>query len=201
MKNLNLILNGVLLIAVAVLFYLNRASGAPKAASAAGITGDVKIAYITSDSVLKHYDYLKDEQKKFDDKGKDIENDLKKRAQGLQSEIESYQRNVNSMTIGQAKAVEEDLGKKQQNFEMYRERVTQEVLADQDKLNKALYDKVTAFLKDYCSEKGYHIVLKFNSSSDLLYANQALDISKDVIAGLNEAYRKESGKLKTGEKK
>jgi outer membrane protein len=201
MKNISLILNAVLLVAVAVLFYLHFSAGAPAGASAAGITGDVKIAYINSDSVLKQYDYLKAEQEKFDAKGKKIEDDLKNRAQSLQTEIESYQRNVNSMTIGQAKAVEEDLGKKQQNFEMYRERVTQELLADQDKLNKALYDKVTTFLKDFGNKKGYHMVLKFNTASDLLYATDALDISKDVVAGLNEAYRQESGKLKAEEKK
>ncbi len=201
MKNISLILNAVLLVAVAVLFYLHFSAGAPADVSAAGITGDVKIAYINSDSVLKQYDYLKAEQEKFDAKGKKIEDDLKNRAQSLQTEIESYQRNVNSMTIGQAKAIEEDLGKKQQNFEMYRERVTQELLADQDKLNKALYDKVTAFLKDYGNKKGYHMVLKFNTASDVLYATDALDISKDVVAGLNEAYRQESGKLKAAEKK
>jgi outer membrane protein len=201
MKNISLILNAVLLVAVAVLFYFHFSAGSSADVSAAGITGDVKIAYINSDSVLKQYDYLKAEQEKFDAKGKKIEDDLKNRAQSLQTEIESYQRNVNSMTIGQAKAVEEDLGKKQQNFEMYRERVTQELLADQDKLNKALYDKVTTFLKDFGNKKGYHMVLKFNTASDLLYATDALDISKDVVAGLNEAYRQESGKLKAEEKK
>jgi hypothetical protein len=45
------------------------------------------------------------------------------------------------------------------------------------------------------------MVLKFNTASDLLYATDALDISKDVVAGLNEAYRQESGKLKAEEKK
>ena len=72
MKNISLILNAVLLVAVAVLFYLHFSAGAPADVSAAGITGDVKIAYINSDSVLKQYDYLKAEQEKFDAKGKVI---------------------------------------------------------------------------------------------------------------------------------
>ena len=41
MKNISLILNAVLLVAVAVLFYLHFSAGAPADVSAAGITGDV----------------------------------------------------------------------------------------------------------------------------------------------------------------
>lgn len=201
MKNLSIYLNVVLLVAVGALYFIHFSS-APTVSAPAGPSGDgLKIAYIQSDTVLKHYDYLKAEQDKFDEKGKKIEQDMKNRAQSLQTEIQAYQQNVNNMTIGQAKAVEEDLGKKQQNFELYRERATQELMTEQDKLNKALYDKVTAFLKDFGTKNGYHVVLKFNTASDVLFANDALDISRQVIEGLNDEYRKETGKLKTPEKK
>lgn len=201
MKNLSLYLNVVLLVAVGALYFIHFSSS-PSATSPTGPSGDgLKIAYIQADTVLKHYDYLKAEQEKFDEKGKKIEQDMKNRAQSLQTEIQAYQQNVNNMTIGQAKAVEEDLGKKQQNFELYRERATQELMSEQDKLNKALYDKVTAFLKDYGTKNGYHVVLKYNTASDVLFANDALDISRQVIEGLNDEYRKESGKLKAPEKK
>jgi len=197
MKNISLVLNGVLLVAVVILYVLQfSGSSSPKVAPA-GAAGDLKIAFIQSDSVLKHYDYLKAAQGKFEEKGKKLEQEMKGRAQSLQSEIESYQRNVNNMTIGQAKAVEEDLGKKQQNFELYRERVSQELMAEQDKINQELYQKVTDFLKEYGAANGLHVVLKFSNTSDLLYGAEPLDISKQVVEGLNEAYRKESGKLKT----
>ena len=196
MKNLSLALNAVLLVAVVILYVLHFSgtSGAP--AAPVGTSGEIKIAYINSDSVLKNYDYLKAAQGKFEEKGKKLEQEMKGRAQSLQTEIESYQRNVNNMTIGQAKAVEEDLGKKQQNFELYRERVSQELMGEQDKINQELYTKVTDFLKEYGAANGLHVVFKFSNTSDVLYGAEALDISKQVVEGLNESYRKESGKLK-----
>ena len=196
MKNLSLILNVVLLVAVLILYVLHFSGDQKPAANASGMAADLKIAYINSDTVLKHYEYLKAAQGKFEEKGKKLEQEMKSRAQSLQSEIESYQRNVNNMTIGQAKAVEEDLGKKQQNFELYRERVSQELMVEQDKINQELYTKVTDYLKEYGSANGLHVVLKFSNTSDVLYGAEPLDISKQVIEGLNEAYRKESGKLK-----
>ena len=200
MKNLSLLLNGVLAVAVIILYVLHFGGGnSAPVASVAGAADGLKIAYINSDSVLKNFEYLEAAQGKFEEKGKKLEQEMKTRAQSLQSEIESYQRNVNNMTIGQAKAVEEDLGKKQQNFELYRERASQELLAEQEKINQELYQKVTDFLKEYGAANGLHLVLKYSNTSDVLYGAEPLDISKQVVEGLNEAYRKESGKLKNPE--
>ena len=192
MKNISLILNIVLLVAVSVLFYLQFSGKGPTDESSSTETfGDLKIAYINSDSVLKNYEYLKASAEILEAKKKKVEQDYVNRAQSLQNEIAAYQRNVNNLTIGQVRAVEEDLGKKQQNLQLYEQSITQDLMNDQNKLNKELYDRVTAFLKKYGQGKGLQVVLKLDPSSDVLYGGEALDITKDVIAGLNEAYQAE----------
>ena len=191
MKNLSLALNGVLLLAVAILYYLHFST--PKSQKATGTfdTKDLKITYLNSDTVLKYYDYFKVNRDRLEAKGKRLDQDLKSRAQGLQNEIESYQRNASNLTIGQARTVEEDLGRKRQNLQLYQESLSQEMQVDQDKMTKDLYDRVTSYLKVYGQERGLQVVLKFDASSDLLYAHDSLDISKDVIKGLNEIYKAE----------
>lgn len=194
MKNLSLVLNIVLLVAVAVLFFLHFSG--PKTESATGTsaaTGDLKIAYINSDSVLKYYDYLKVSKQQLEEKTKKMDQEYRNRAMGLQNEIQAYQRNVNSMTLGQVKATEEDLGKKQQNLQMYQQGLQQQLMEDESKLNKELYDRVTAFLNKYGKEKGLQVVLKYDPTSDVLHVADELDISKDVIAGLNKEYQAEKG--------
>lgn len=201
MKNISLILNVVLLVAVVVLFVLHFSKPAATPASASVSSGSGRIGFINADSVLKYYDFLIAEQKRFDAKGQKVEQDLKARATALQSEIESYKNNYGNMTIGQAKAVEEDLARKNQNFEMNREKVTQELMVEQENLNRQLYDRITAFLKTYGRSNGLDYVLKYNTQSDVLFATDTLDVTQDVIKGLNEEYRRESGKLKEPEKK
>jgi outer membrane protein len=193
MKNLSLILNAVLLVAVAVLFYLQFSGGKSGALSSPSSVdiGDAKIAYIRSDSVLEAYDYLKIIGQQLEDKKKKMDQDYRNRAIGLQNEIASYQKNVSSMTLGQVRATEEDLGKKQQNLQMYQQSLGQQFMEEEAKLQKELYDRVTVFLKKYGEEKGLQFVLKVDQTSDVLYAGDALDISKDVIAGLNAAYQQE----------
>lgn len=192
MKNVSLGLNAVLLVAVGVLYYLHFSGSKSGIATGSASLGPSKLAYINSDSVLKYYEFTKVNVGKLEDKGKRMEQDLKNRAMSLQNEIENYQRTRNSLTIGQAQAIEEDLGKKQQNFQMYQQSASQELSNDQDKMSRELYEKVTEFLKKYGQENGLQFVLKFNSSSDVLFAGDSLDISKQVIDGLNNAYKVET---------
>ncbi len=199
MKNVSLALNVVLLLAVAVLYYLHFSS--PKASAASGDGGvllqDAKIAYINSDSVLKYYEYLTVNRTELETKGQQMEQDFRNRAQSLQNDVATYQRTVNNMTFGQAKAAEEELTKKQQNLQMYQQSLSQQLAMEEGKLNKELYDRITAFLKDYAKQNDLQVVLKYDPTSDVLFGGETLDITKPVIDGLNSAYQSEKSGLKT----
>jgi outer membrane protein len=197
MKNLSLILNAILFVAVGVLYFMFLSGKKDGSASSVKAPSGLKIAYINSDTVLKYYDYFKDNKSILEAKGKRLESDLQNRAQSLQNDITAYQRNVSNLTIGQAKAVEEDLQKKQQNFRLYQQSVEQELINDQNKTNVALYGKITDFLKKYAQESNLEVVLKFDTSSDVLYGNPGIDISQDVIKGLNEQYKADQQNRKT----
>lgn len=194
MKNLSLILNIVLLIAVVVLYVLHfgKNSSNHDGETTSHAVGDLKIAFINSDSVLNKYDYLEVKKKQLEERTKKLDQEYRSRAQGLQNDINDYQRNVGNLTLSQARAVEEDLNKKRQNLAMYEQSLTQELMGEESKLNKELYDRVTAYLKKYGQEKGLQIVLKYDPTSDLLFGGEGLDITNDVIQGLNEEYKKET---------
>jgi outer membrane protein len=198
MKNISVILNIVLLVAVAVLYFLYFSGPSASSASSNGsvVPSEFKIAYVKTDSVVKHYEYVKKTREIMEAKAKRLDQDLQKRADGLRGEFAAYQRNVNSMTLGQVKAVEEDLAKKEQNLQLFQRKVSQEVMDDQDRLRVELYDKVTAYLDKYGKDKGIQFILKFDQSSDVLQASEAFDVTSDVIKGLNEEYKSE-GTVKT----
>lgn len=194
MKNLSLVLNVVLLVAVAVLYFLHfsgKSSDRQAGNLISSVSGDPLIAFINSDSVLKNYQYLDVKRKELEEKTKKLDKEYQNRVQGLQSEITNYQRNVGNLTLSQARALEEDLQKKQQNLRVYEQSLTQELMGEEAKLNKELYDRVTAYLKKYGQSNGLHIVFKFDQTSDLLFAGDSLDITREVIAGLNSEYASE----------
>ncbi len=201
MKNLSLVLNAIVLVAVGILYYLHFSSKS-SSSSSSEVTrpSDFQIAYINSDSVLKHYEFVKVNMGKLEAKGKKLDQDLQNRAQALQNDITAYQQNYGNMTIGQAKAVEEDLGKKRQNLELYQRGLEQEIMGEQSVMTEELYKKITAYLKDYADEKQLQVVLKYNPGSDLLYGGANIDITSEVITGLNEIYKQDQSTFKVKSK-
>lgn len=192
MKNLSLVLNIVLIIAVAVLFYLQfNEKSTPQEEKSIMSAAAYSVAYINSDSVLQKYDYFAELQEELQAKSKKLESEYQNRAQGLQKEFNDYQRNINNLTIGQAKALEEDLMKKQQNLRVYQESLSQELLKEEARISQELYNRVTGFLNDYSEKKGLQLVVKYNQGSDVLYANDSMNITNEVIKGLNEAFANE----------
>ena len=61
---------------------------------------------------------------------------------------------------------------------------TQLLDALQDELRETL-------IRHHGEEKGLQVVLKFDPTSDVLYGGATLDITQDVIKGLNTAYDEE----------
>jgi len=186
----------VLIIAVGVLYYLQFSNKTDEEVVQQGDSvkvdlGPLTIAYINSDTLLNNYEFFKETQKVLEKKRKGLEDQYRSRAEGLESEIGSFQRTVNSMTIGQARAVEEDLKKKQQNLLLFRDNLSQSLLIEENKAQNNIYDRVSKFLETYGKENNYHVVLTYQRGSGVLYANEGLEITKEVLEGINEEFRLE----------
>ena len=192
-KNLSIIINIVLAAALIVLYVLhfsNSESSLPSDnnISEEEVSSDFTIAYILSDSLLANYQYVSDENDKLRKRTEQIEKDYRNRAEGLQKELNDYQANYGNLTIGQARSIEENLGQKEQNLRLYQESVRQELLEMEANISRKLYTTVTEFLKTHSEREGIQMVVKFDASSDVLYAGAGLDITAQVLDSLNARY-------------
>lgn len=192
MKNLSIVLNVVLLIAVGVLYVLHFTSGESKEvenADAKAYSGTIpSIAYVNSDSLLQNYEYFKDKAEELEQKRVKLEAEFTNRAKGLQSEITNFQQNAGNLTMAQGQAKEEELRQKQQNLMQYQERLQQQLLIEENKVNNELYDKVSNYLDKYGKKNNFQLVLTYTKGSGVLYANDSLNITNQVVEGLNEEY-------------
>ena len=193
MKNQSIIINVLLIIAVAVLYFLhfNQKPDTEEKSAEVAEMPDFQVAYINSDSVLARYDYAEKLKEDFRVKTEGMEKDYQNRVQGLQKEITDYQQNAGNLTINQAKALEENLMQKQQNLQLYQQKLQQDLLTEEATINKDLYERVTGFLRDYGRENNLQLIVKYDQGSDVLFASDAMDITQIVIEGLNESYSAE----------
>ncbi len=202
MKNLSIVLNVILIAAVAYLFYVHF-SGNTKVAEIGDSSempiafDEVSIAYVNSDSLLSNYKLTEEIANTLAEKQGKLEREYQNRAEGLQNEINDFQRTASNLTVAQGKALEENLMKKQQNLMRYQENLSTQLRQEEAKLNEELYDNVSEFLKDFGKKNDLQLVLTYSRGSGVLYANEGLDISTQVIEGLNKAY--EASKTDTSE--
>lgn len=200
MKNLSLILNIVLLAAVLVLYILHFTSGkdqTPEMSESSAAPFPVNIAYINSDTLLENYEFSKFAAGELENKKDELQAEYENRARGLQTEIQNFQRNAQNMTIAQARAIEEDLTKKQQNLLRYQESLTQTLMQEEAKISNELYDKVADYLHEYGLANNYQLVLTYQKGSGVLYANDSLNITQQVVEGLNKSYEQEAKEADT----
>jgi outer membrane protein len=149
-----------------------------------------QIVYVNSDSLLTKYDYFKDLKTKLDAKSKSAQNDMGAKTQAFQREVAQYQQQQNTMPADQRASTEQRLARKQQELQAYQQNAGAALQNEQATEQEKLYDKVADYLKGYAKTKGYKMVLTYSKgNSAILFADETLDITTEVIKGLNEDYK------------
>jgi outer membrane protein len=163
--------------------------------STAPVTTQAKseaIVYVNSDSLLNNYEYFKDTRNRFQEKSKKAQVDLNAKGTAFQREVAEYQKSAQTMSADQRASTEERLARKQQELATYNQNAGAALQNEEAAENEKLYNKVSDYLKTYAKEKGYKMVLTYSKGNPtVLFADSSLEITKEVVAGLNEAYKKE----------
>ena len=150
----------------------------------------MKIAYVEVDSIMSQYKFCKDYSLILQKKGQNIQSTLASKQQALQAAATNFQQKVqqNAYTREQAEAIQAGLQKQNADLQMLNQRLSNEFQVETEKYNVALRDSLRHFLNEYNKDKKYSLILS-KAGDNLLYADKAFDITNDVVAGLNKAYK------------
>ena len=197
MKNASLVLNAVLAVAVAVLYYLHfsdKNTTEPVSASTTKSAPVRKTVYVNVDSLLTNYDYFKDTRKVLESKRFQLDNELNNKGRSLQNEVAFFQQRAQTMTMEQGRATEAALQKKQQDLVAYRDRVVQQLAEEEQKKNEELYNQIHDYLKKVNKQNQYDFVMGYSRGGGILFADTTLDATKSIIGGLNKEYQQKQTK-------
>lgn len=196
----------LLLSACAVLFVgltsCNQQTGTNESTAAATSAGNTpavtgSIVYVQMDSLLTNYEMYKELATAFQEKSGKAETDLTNRGRGLEREILSAQDKVQKglVTSRQAQTLEEELGRKQQSFVSYREQLMNELAEEEQVMMNRIFNSINKFLKEFNNQKGYGMIISTSGGSPVMIADPSLDITTQVLEGLNQYYTTNKEKL------
>ena len=152
--------------------------------------GNLKIAYVLSDTVLIKFTHYQKIKASLTAKGEKIEKEIQSRAQDMQIEYQGYQAKGQNMSPKELQAAEMSLMKKQQDLEAYKNKQASDLMKEEETLNKDLQKKIDTFLESYAAEHGYTFILSKHIGGSVLFGLKELDITKEVIEGLNASVKK-----------
>ena len=198
MKNALLILNLVLLVAVGVLFYLHfssRKQGAEtRIASSshdpAASHGDCRIAYFDMDSINNSFVLIKDVKAELSREEEKINSTLTNLQKTYNDRLTHYQgQQQQGMSQVESEKANRDILQLQDKIRSTKQEMEQRY---QDLYMRKMQDvksKVEEYLKEYNKDKGYAYILAYEPGF-IFYRDSALNITSDIVAGLNEKYKK-----------
>lgn len=146
------------------------------------------IAYVNVDCLLLNYNYAKDLNESLLKKEERSRKELKSKADKLKADYESMMKKYQAgayLSEDQLRRDQESLAKQEQDVQMLDAKLTQELMAEQQKTNKQLRDTIISFFKVYNADKRYKYIL---SDAGVLYVDDALNITQDVLDQLNAKY-------------
>lgn len=188
MKPNSWIVNGVMALAIILLFVLHFNSNSTPVKSSALAAGGVKIAYFEIDSIQNSYNFFKDVREAL--QAKDVEN--AKQLTGLKNafaiKYQELQKNGQFLSQAEIGARQQELAQLEKNYTNREQVLASEMQEESFKRLQEVKQKIEAFLVKYNKNKEFAYI--FSSNPDLMYyKDTAYDITSDIVKGLNAEYK------------
>jgi outer membrane protein len=197
MKNLSVSLFAVLILAVAVLYFLHFSGSTKKSTSVSesGVATSTAqgIAYVNIDTVIFKFDMFSDRREDLMAKQKKAEAELTSKGTQYERSARDYQDKVNKGLVTRATAaeMEQSLMQQQQELVNLRDNLQSNLMEEEQVMNRQILEYITSFLEENKSEYNYQFILGKSFGSVVLYSDGGLDITQKVLEGINAKYKTE----------
>lgn len=151
-----------------------------------------KIAYVEVDSLMTQYTFCLQYKDSLTALSNSYQRTVENKMRALQQAGASFQKKIQDGTYTTQEQVQQaqaSLARQEQDLQKLQEDLTLKFDAEQAKFNQALRDSLQNFLTDYNKKHKYTLILS-KAGDNILYAAPSMNITADVIAGLNKRYKK-----------
>ena len=210
MKNTSLILSIISLVAVIALgiisFTGKGSASEAKSGENAPAAGSGAIVYFNLDRALNEYDMANDLRSVVESKAQGIQEEVNRRGNKLQNDVNSFQEKINKglITRSVAEVQGQKLEQQRNDFNNFANQKNQEIAEEQQVMMNNIGDAIKTFLDKYASDNSYAMVIA--TQGDILpapvaAADSSLDVTDDIIVKLNDEYVKTKSKKDVPAKK
>ena len=193
MKQLKLILT----VAVAAIICSCAANGNTNGSQQANAAGEVSaaqgsIVYIQLDSLVNQYDMYNDLKSELESKVQAVQEDLTKKGRSFESAVKDFEAKIAKglLTRSQAEEQQKRLLEREQNLQSLSQQKQMELAEEEAVMMRRVMDAIQTYITKYNQDKNYALIL----SVPVLAGDPSLNITQDILKGMNEEYIKSKNK-------
>lgn len=151
------------------------------------------IVYFNIDKVVEEYKMALDKRAEVEAKVSGIQKEIDRRQKNLENAINDFTNKINKGLITSAAAAETEKKLKQQemNFQQFAQQKQQEIMEEQQVMVNQIMDAIHTFVEKYNIDKAYSMILANQAGIPVMVGDSNLDITADVVSGLNAEYEQE----------
>lgn len=198
MKKLSLWLNVILIVAVAGIYFLHFSGNTSNVSKAVSedteqvIDRDFEIAYVNIDTLVANYDMFVDKREALEQRRGESEAELQIKSKNFEKEVRDFQDKVSKGLITRTKAqmLQQELAQKEQELYATRDNLAMQLSEEEQVMYRQVLNEVMDYLKEYNQDYNYKFIFSNSFGGQLLYTDKSLNITQDVLKGLNEKYAK-----------
>jgi outer membrane protein len=196
MKNGLIIWNVVLTLITGYLLINHFGSGKDGSVARKSGTGDslssnmnFRIAYFEMDSVASNFDMVKQVKTELAQKETDNAATIEKMAKDFQDKYLYYQKRQadGGLTPEQGEAASAELKKMDDNIKLTKQQLDQEYFEVKTRKENEVKKNIEGFIKKYNQGKNFTYIMSYEPGL-FYYKDTALNITADVVKGLNTAF-------------
>ena len=202
MKNTSLFISiAALLIAAGAAVYVidgkNSAKTETEAVEAVAQKGAV--VWFNMDTIIQDYDMANDLKSVVETKVQSINNEVNKRGSRLEKDINASQEKIDKgpLTRSVAEVQSQKLQQRQAEFQQYAAQKQQEIAEEQQVMMNQIADAINTFVQAFNAEREYAMIIATQGdilSAPVVAGDPDLDVTQEILDGLNAAYVKEKAK-------
>jgi outer membrane protein len=181
-----------LLIAVTALIFNIAGSPCNKPAGTTGTNNsDLRIAWINTDSIWTQYDFVDDVKAELAVYEKNLQDKYASEMTAFQNDYNAYIKKASAyqMTLDEQKKKEEQLAQKQQTLQELDAQLTQLLVDEKTARNMEVHDSIVNFIGRMNKDNKYTYIMERSYGGGILWADSTLEITNEVVKGLNEEYK------------
>ncbi|MFK5957493.1 MAG: OmpH family outer membrane protein [Lutibacter sp.] len=149
-----------------------------------------KVAYIDIEVLMKDYEATKALETSLKAKQEVMAKELDSIGAPFQLKVQQYYQNQQKMSTQKRAQTEQALQQEQQFLQSKQQEASLLLQKENQKMSEIITKRVDSFVENFAKSKGYNLVLGTSGQGTVLYGDESLNVTTEILEILNSDFSK-----------